>query len=159
MRRICNVPIGLFLLSFFSCKSHNTSAETSTDSLNGLSAVDRVPMYRATINPNPVAEYKEKVKNALNDWYFSVDLYETKKTFYYLINLQFEEVRGVDTLKLPNLGAVPRPQIQKGNDKYSCILGFLDGQNKFNEYKLVSVADGNIKLTTLKHYYGAVYTK
>lgn len=146
-------------LSIFACKSPNSNNEGLSDSSSVLSSIDGVPMYRTSLNPSAVADYKEKVKNGLNDWYFSVELYETKKTFYYLIRMQFEEVRGEDTLKLPNLGALPRPQIQKGNDKYSCVLGFLDGQNKFNEYKSVSIVDGNIKLTTLKHYYGAVYTK
>jgi hypothetical protein len=159
MRRIFIWVITLFVVSIFSCKSPTPNNGILSDTSSGLSAIDRVPMYRTTLNPIPVADYKEKVKNGLNDWYFSVEIYETKKTFYYLIRMQFEEVRGEDTLKLPNLGALPRPQIQKGNDKYSCVLGFLDGQNKFNQYKLVSVVDGNIKLTTLKHYYGAVYTK
>jgi len=160
MKRIFLIAILSLLIFIFSCHSNNQdSATANTDSSSMQSPLDKIPMYRTEIKTEPAAEYKEKVKNKLNDWYFSVKLYETQKTFYYLIKMQYEEVTGEDTLKLPNLGALPKPFIQKGNDKYSCVLGFMDVQNKFNEYKLVSVDNGNIKLTTLKHYYGAVYRK
>jgi hypothetical protein len=160
MKRVFLITILSSMIFIFSCHSNNQdSANANADSSSIQSPLDKIPMYRTEIKTEPVAEYKEKVKNKLNDWYFSVKLYETQKTFYYLIKMQYEEVTGEDTLKLPNLGAMPKPFIQKGNDKYSCVLGFMDSQNKFNEYKLVSADDGNIKLTTLKHYYGAVYTK
>jgi len=105
------------------------------------------------VNKQAVAEYREKVDNPMNDWSFSVQLFETPKTFHYLIKMQFEEVRGEDTLKLPDFGMEPKPEIHKGRDRYSCIIGFLDKENKFREYKEVSVKDGkDLKLTTLNHY-------
>jgi hypothetical protein len=158
MKKNLLIVIFSFSVFIFSCHSNNQNS-SSADSTIVQSPLDKVPMYRTEVKTEPVAEYKEKVNNKLNDWYFSVKLYETNKTFYYLLKMQYEEVTGEDTLKLPNLGYLPKVSIQKGNDKYSCVLGFMDAQNKFNEYKVVSIENGNIKLTVLKHYYGAVYRK
>ncbi len=151
-------PKIIITVFLFSCHSNNQPAIAETDSAN-QNPLNTVSPYRSDIKPDPIAEYSEKVNDNLNDWHFSVKLYETKKTFYYLIRMEYEELKAEDTLKLPNLGLMPKPAIEKGKDKYSCVLGFMDVQNKFNEYKLVHVEKGDIKLTTLKHYYGAVYTK
>jgi len=118
-----------------------------------------VPMYRTTVSAEPVAEYKEKTENPLNDWYFSVKLYETPKTFQYVMKLKYEEMEGDDTLNLPNVGTVPKPVIQKGADKYSCIVGFMDNHDQFREYKKVYVKDDQLKVTSLKHYSVATYVK
>ena len=118
-----------------------------------------IPEYRDSVSKRPVAEHREKVDNPLNDWYFSVKLYETPKTFHYLVKLKFEEVEGQDTLKLPNFGTLPKPVIEKGNDRYSCIIGFLDKEGKFREYKKVHVEANRLKLTTLKHYAVSSYEK
>jgi hypothetical protein len=53
-------------------------------------------------------------------------LFETEKTFRYLLKMQFEEIKGEDTLKLPNFGIDPKPELRKGKDKYSCVIGFID---------------------------------
>ena len=112
-----------------------------------------IPVFRKDIKKEAVAEYKEKVADPLNDWYFQVRLYETPKTFHYLLKLQFEELRGEDTLILPNFGTQPRPLLEKGKDKYSCLIGFMDKNDSFREYKLVSVSEGReMKLSTLHHY-------
>lgn len=111
-----------------------------------------IPEYRGSVNTKAVAQYSEKIDNPLNDWYFSVMLYETPKTFQYLIKLKYEEIRGEDTLKLPNFGISPKPVIQKGKEKYSCIIGFLDKNNQFREYKKVYVKGNHLKITALKHY-------
>jgi hypothetical protein len=69
------------------------------------------------------------------------------------MKLQFEEVTGYDTLRLPNFGNMPKPVIQKGKDKYSCIVGFMDSEQAFREYKLVHVENSSLlKVTTLKRY-------
>jgi hypothetical protein len=89
----------------------------------------------------------------LNNWYFSVGVYQTAKTFHFLLKLQFEELRGEDTLILPNFGIDPKPALEKGKDKYSCLVGFIDKNDSFRAYKMVSVIEGReIKLSTLHHY-------
>jgi hypothetical protein len=122
-----------------------------------INAAAGIPLYRDTINKEPVAEFRERTDNPLNDWYFSVRLYETRKTFYYLIKLEHEEIHGQDTLKLPNFGTMPKPVIQKGPEKYSCIIGFMDKENQFREYKKVYVIGNRLKITALKHYAVATY--
>ena len=118
-----------------------------------------IPEFRDVVKKEPVAQHQEKVDNPLNDWYFSVKLYETPKTFHFLVKLKFEEIEGEDTLKLPNFGTFPKPVIQKGKDKYSCIIGFMDKENQFREYKKVYVQANRLKITTLKHYAVATYAQ
>jgi len=151
----------LFFILLFSCHSNNQSNTLQTDSASNpvvINPASTIPEFRKVVKAEPVAEYKEKTDNPLNDWYFSVKLFETEKTFNYLMKLQFEEIAGEDTLRLPNLGIEPKPVIQKGKDKYSCIIGFMDNENKFREYKLVHVENNNhLKVTALKHYSVASY--
>jgi hypothetical protein len=135
------------------------AAKKSTPAIKTPPPAEKVPMYRTTVNAEPVAEYKEKTENPLNDWYFSVKLYETPKTFQYVMKLKYEELEGEDTLFLPNVGTVPKPVIQKGEDKYSCIVGFMDNHDQFREYKKVYVKSDQLKVTSLKHYSVATYYK
>jgi hypothetical protein len=118
---------------------------------------NKVPMYRDTVHTEPVAQFSERTENPLNDWYFSVRLYETKKTFHYLIRLQYEEIKGIDTLKLPNFGMPPNPIVKKGPEKYSCIIGFTDKEGAFREYKKIYVKGNHLKITAIKHYAVATY--
>ena len=135
------------------------AAKKSTPAIKTPPPAEKIPMYRTTVNAEPVAEYKERTENPLNDWYFSVKLYETPKTFQYVMKLKYEEMEGDDTLNLPNVGIVPKPVIQKGADKYSCIVGFMDNHDQFREYKKVYVKDDQLKVTSLKHYSVATYTR
>jgi hypothetical protein len=157
------IPVALFaipLLSvcLFSCQSpaagdsgHN-SGDSSNKTAAGVSGT-RNPEFRKIVKKEAVAIYREKTDDPLNDWYFTVELHETPKTLQYLLTMQFEEITGQDTLELPDFRIPPKPVLQKGKDRYSCIVGFLDNDDKFKEYKLVYVKDGNrLKLTTLKHY-------
>jgi hypothetical protein len=120
---------------------------------------DTIPRYRALVKKEPVDSYQEKTENPLNDWYFRVRIYETPNTFHYLLKLEYEEIRGQDTLRIPNFGIPPRPVIKKGKEKYSCIIGFLDKNNEFREYKKVFVKNNTLKVTTIKQYSVATYWK
>src|SRR5688572_15073455 len=110
-----------------------------------------VSLTRETIQKKPVVSYSERTDNPLNEWYFSVQLYETKNTFHYLIKMQFEEIRGTDTLRLPNFGTMPEPVIRKGKEQYSCIIGFMDKDKNFREYKKVYVKNNVMRITALRH--------
>lgn len=165
MKRMILPLAMVFSVLFFSCGNSpaGTSAgETSGSSgdssrQSGINPADKVPEFRDSIQSAPVAEYKVKTDNPLNDWYFKVQLFETHKTFNYLVKLQFEEVRGEDTLRLPNFGMDPQPVIHKGPEAYSCIVGFLDRDNRFREYKKIYVVGGALKEKTLKHYAVTTY--
>lgn len=147
---------GIIVICLLSCGQGNEKAsdKTGTDSDSAVSALrpENIPPDRDSVSEEPVAEYRVKTENPLNDWYFQVRLYETPKTFNYLIKLQFEEIRGQDTLRLPNFGTLPKPVIQKGPEQYSCIIGFMDKDNKFREYKKVYVTENRLRIVALKHY-------
>lgn len=136
----------------FSCQQAEKPANNSADSIPPPDPLHAIPATRKEVRKKPVAEYAEKTENPLNNWYFRVQLYETERTFYYLLKLEYEEIRGQDTLKIPNFGIHPEPVIQKGPDEFSCIIGFLDKEKKFREYKKVYVKNNALKVTTLKGY-------
>jgi len=129
------------------CHSGTATGENVRSSSAGVQET------RKQVRTEPVASCEEKVDDPLNNWFVSVRLYETTKTFEYRMKMQFEEVKGEDTVTFPNLGFEPRPAIQKGKDPLSCIVGFMDGDNKFREYKLIYVQDRKLlKTVTLHHY-------
>ncbi|HTE28291.1 hypothetical protein [Flavitalea sp.] len=153
------IPIAFCSITFISCGDSSTNKPVSgKDSASGIRSVaDMIPEDRAAIKKEPVAIYIEKVKNPLNDWRFQVQLFETQKTFRFLMKLEYEEMRETDTLKIPNLGFEPKLKIIKGKEPYSCIIGFIDNKNEFREYKKVIATNNRLRVVTLKHY--AVYLK
>lgn len=109
------------------------------------------PETRSHIKKEAVAEYREKSKHGE----FVVRLYQTSKTMYYRIDVDFEGLPGSDTVHLPDLGIEPRPALQKGDSARTCLVGFLDNDNHFREVKGVFVTPkGNqFKITTLRHWH------
>jgi hypothetical protein len=146
------------MLTFSACHSATTGeADTTYTSMakrRDLPTFTRNPEFRAHINKEPVAEYKVRTDNPLNDMYFSVRLYETPMTMKYLAKVDFEGLAGEDTIKLPDIGLPPHPVLQKGPERYSCIIGLQDNNKAFRELKKVYVTDKEkeLKITTLKHY-------
>lgn len=153
------------LLLFFSllimCSScgseNNTTAENTTKDSVVVVKKETVPEIRENVNTKPVASFSKKVPDELNDWKFSVNIYETRETFHYLMKMQYMELRAEDTLKIPNFGITPKIEIKAGKDPYSCIIGFLDKQNVFKEYKLVTAKDGNLSVKILHRYAAVAY--
>lgn len=162
-------PIALTLklaicsLIFFSCqpassdKQASHSGEDSKAEIIKINPQDTIPKTRKEVSSKPVAVFEEKTENPLNDWYFRVKIYETPKTFRYVMKMQYEEINGTDTLKLPNQGIWPTVQIRKGEEKYSCIVGFLDKDGQFREYKKVYVKENVLKVKVLKSYVAYTY--
>ena len=137
------------VLSYMLCSCHSIAG----DPQGPETGLESIPEIRQTPKKESVAAYAEKVDDPINDWQFSVKLFETGKTFKYRVEMQYEEVLGADTIRLPDFGAQPQPELRKGSEKYSCVIGFLDNGNHFREYKLVSVTNGkNLSITTLKHF-------
>ena len=108
---------------------------------------------RSKTKKEPVAEYREPTGHPHGN--FVVKLYETSKTMHYRIEVDYEGLPGDDTVRVPDLGTVPRPALRKGSTPLSCIVGFLDNDNLFRELKLVYVTPkGNqFKITTLRHWH------
>jgi len=146
------IILWVFTTLIFSCSEKAGPDKDIDKDSTSFSLGKEIPETRDSVKTEPVAFFRERTENPLNEWYFSVKLYETKKTFHYLIKLQFEEIIGTDTLRLPNFAITPKPVILKGNEKYSCIIGFLDKDGKFREYKKVYVKNNSLKITALRHY-------
>ena len=107
---------------------------------------------RETINPEPVKTYQEIVKSEETTDTFNVALYETKYTFKYLIKINFKGIEATDSLRIPNLGYEPTPEIKQGKVRPSCIIGFLDDKKQFMEGNEVVFEDNKLKFHTLKTY-------
>ena len=146
----------IFLLMAAACR------ETASPDLPAAAApivihTDTVPALRQTVNSKPVAAYSEPLSDSLNNWTFAVSVYETKKTFQYLLRIQAKEVRVTDSIRFPDFGITPKPVIKKGKNAQSCIIGFLDKKNEFREYRLVSFVNDQLHIKTIKSYYVASY--
>jgi hypothetical protein len=136
-----------------SCNNNQNGSRSNNQQGSGTAVTDT----RNEINPKPVASFFKPVADSLNNWHFSVDVYETKETFRYLMKLEYMELRETDTLKIPNIGIEPKIEIHQGKDNYSCIVGFFDRDKNFKEYKLVSAEDDKLKVIVLHHYGVAAY--
>lgn len=159
LRTVPVILLSLISLSFSACNSSTSGKPAGeSDSLIQKAAsefdVRRAPEDRKAPKKEAIAEYKEKMKGGLNDEEFAVHLFETGKTYYYRVKMQAGTLTGEDTVKLPDLGTEPRPVLQKGKDRYSCILGFMDNDDSLREYKLVYVkGEGDaLSIKTLKRY-------
>ncbi|HXB91272.1 MAG TPA: hypothetical protein VNU72_03240 [Puia sp.] len=110
------------------------------------------PEFRTGIKKEAVAEYREKTGHPGGD--FIVRLFQTSKTMYFRAEVEFEGLPGKDTIRLPDLGTEPHPVLQKGETKYSCIIGFLDNDHHFREVKgvIVSPKENQFRITTLRHW-------
>jgi hypothetical protein len=149
------VIIFLLAMIFASCNNGNTPK--NNDSNKTVVTNDTIPTIRRDVSPNPVASFSKPIPNSLNNWHFAVNVYETKETFRYLVQLEYMELKETDTLKIPNIGIQPKVEIRPGKEDYSCIIGFFDRENNFKEYKLVTAKDNDLKVTVLHHYGVATY--
>ena len=111
-----------------------------------------VKKEREAINPAPVKTYQEIVKSEETTDTFNVSLYETKYTFKYLIKISYKGIEVSDSLRIPDLGYEPSPEIKQGKTRPSCIIGFLDDKQQFMEGNEVVFQDNLLKFHTLKSY-------
>jgi hypothetical protein len=137
-----------------SSASQPTDTDTPLAKRKDLPMFKRNPELRTQVKKEPVAEYKIRTDDKLNEQYFSVRLYETTATMKYLAKIDYEGLPAEDTITLPDIGIIPQPVLQKGSEKYSCIVGLLDNDKAFRELKKIYVTDQGkeLKITTLKHY-------
>ena len=133
---------------FLSCNN-----QESAEKVISIISNDTIPELRTVVSSKPVANFTKNAGDALNkDWAFTVRVYETSKTFRFVMKIKFEELEAADTLIIPDLHIQPMVELQPGKEKFSCIVGFKDKEQKFREYKKVSVENNQLKITTLKHY-------
>jgi hypothetical protein len=148
----------LLLLALLCCNKPEKNSENTTNGDEPERAInDTIPLTREKVENSPVASYSEKVKDELNDWRLAVDIYETKETFKFLMKIEYMVQEAEDTLTIPNFGIMPKVEVRKGPEKESCIVGFLDKQGEFKEYKLIALKEKQLKISTLKYYARARY--
>ena len=147
----------LFFLLLIFCSCNNSSSNSPGTDSSSISTTSTIAAERETVKPQPVATYDYAIPGDLNKWHFNVTLHETKQRFNYLLNMQYQEMNGQDTIRFPNFGFEPEPHIKKGSNDLECIIGFLDKEKKFRDYIKVFVDNDQLRVKTLKQY--AVYEK
>jgi hypothetical protein len=105
-----------------------------------------------------VDQIKERItEDNLNEKYFSVVVVATEnsKTGSYLLKLEQGFNKNETIIDLPKWtgGATLKPVLQKGTEKYSCIIGFDTGDGQFHEFYQVKAEGGNLKLKQTTGYY------
>jgi hypothetical protein len=135
------------------------AAQTNTEPKDSTVVIshDTIPEIRTMVKPNVESIYSEKIPDELNDWKFAVSLYETKRTFHYIVQIQAKEVRITDSVNIPNFGIMPRPEVRKGKEPLTCIIGFLDKKGAFKEYRKVSFQNDRLHISTINNYAVAAY--
>jgi hypothetical protein len=111
-----------------------------------------IPEIRENVNKAPVASYVIPMGDPKLDRKFGVQIFETPFTFKYLLMMFHDGTEQQDTLYIPDIGVSPVIQIKPGRDTLSCIIGFLDKEKIFREYKMLSANNDQLRLTTLKKY-------
>ena len=111
-----------------------------------------IPEKRENVNKDPVASYVIPMGDPKLDKKFGVQIFETPFTFKYLLIMFHDGTEQQDTLYIPNIGISPVIQIKPGNDTLSCVIGFLDKEKVFREYKMLTGTNDQLRLTTLKKY-------
>jgi len=107
---------------------------------------------RENVNKDPVASYVIPMGDPKLDRKFGVQIFETPFTFKYLLMMFHDGTEQQDTLYIPNIGISPVIQIKPGNDTLSCVIGFLDKEKVFREYKILTGTNDQLRLKTLKKY-------
>jgi hypothetical protein len=146
----------IFVLLIHSCAG-NDKQKSKTESSSTYITNDTIPEVRKQVSKSPVASYMIPINNPILKRYFGVKVYETPLTFQFLLKMQYEGMIETDTLKIPNFGTWPIVQVKKGPGKLSCIIGFLDKDKKFREYKMLTAKGDKLKLKVLKSYSVGAY--
>ena len=132
----------------------NTSSVAPADKDSVILNYATIPSERKSVNPNAVKTYRETGKNADE---LLVSIFETKERFHYRVKIDYNGLKGEDTLRVPNFGIEPDIEIVKGDKRPSCIIGFFDKDKKFRESKLIYFENNKLKIHVLKRYAVATY--
>ena len=146
------VLILLIGLGLAGCGSETSDSDHVATHTTTVVTNDTIPQLRPTISKKPVASYIVQVNDPKLERTFGIRIYETKFTFRYLMRMHYEAVEDTDTLDVPNFGRWPVVEVRRGKDAQSCIIGFLDTENRFREYKKLSAKGNKMKLIVLKRY-------
>ncbi|MNS34321.1 hypothetical protein D3C72_664450 [compost metagenome] len=114
---------------------------------------EKLSLERKEVSKEPIAVFEKKYKDDLNDFRFSVRIYETPKTLWYRMAIEDRRLAVNDTVVFPNLGVEIKPVLKKGKKEMSCLLGFLDQQGNFMGYKEISSGAKGLTIKQTHTYY------
>ncbi len=140
-----------------SCSDKNSLHEQKGGGETQFVSNDTIPEIRKQVTDKPVASYLIPSKDKDLDYKFGVKVFETPKTFQYLLEMHYDGMKVKDTLKLPNFGTWPVVEVRPTKEKLTCIIGFLDKNKNFKEYKMLTATDDKLRLKVLKSYYVGSY--
>ena len=145
----------ILLFGLISCTEQPKPATTTTDPV--VIKADSISEIRTEIKKAPIASFSQAVPDELNDWKFSVDIYETERRFHYTVRMQYKELRVRDSVNIPNLGIEPTVQIQKDATPFSCTIGFLDKKGNFKPLTRANIKGDQLKFKTIASYAVGTY--
>ncbi len=137
------------------CGNGQASKENGVSQKNGRVRVivnDTIPMERTEISKQAVAGYTAKVPDPLNDFVFSVRLFETPLRFRYRADIRYKMMTIKDSVDIPNFGHQPRVDIRRHEGELSCMIGFYDENGVFKDLKKVEVRSDQVKIVQVKRY-------
>ena len=144
-----------FLLIIFiaaACSNKNELQEEEATKETEFVTNDTIPEVRREVKKEPVATYLVPSKDKYLDYKFGVKVFETPKTFHYLLEMNYDGMEVKDTLKVPNFGKWPVIEVKPTKEKLTCIIGFLDKDKNFKEYKMLTAVGDKLKLKVLHRY-------
>jgi hypothetical protein len=130
----------------------NQTQKKEDASENRVVVNDTIPVERTNVNPQPVATYSVPVPDALNQFKFTIKLYETPLRFRYRVAVTYKMLDVKDSIDIPNFGYQPKVDVQKYANDLSCMIGFYDAEGTFMELKKVEVVDNQLKIRQVKRY-------
>lgn len=142
---------------FTACNDKNELHEEKGSQETEFVTNDTIPEMRREVNKKPVASYLVPSQDKYLDHKFGVEVFETEKTFQYLLKMNYDGMKVKDTLKVPNFGTWPVIEVKPTKDKLTCIIGFLDKDKAFKEYKMLTAKGDKLKLKVLHRYYVGSY--
>ena len=142
----------LISIAFASCQGEQKKL-IAPDNQN-----DQIPGHRVMVSKKPIAVFDQKYfttnpNSDLNDWRFSIKLYETSRMFWYKMVVVDRELEIKDTIVFPDLGMGIKPALKKGSEPNSCLVGFLDKADQFLEYKKVVSGNKGLTIKQTRSYY------
>lgn len=147
----------ILITALAACGQQQDKHPAADSSKPGVISNDTIPETRTTVKNEPVAGFSQPIKDELNNWKFSVQVYETRRTFHYSLRVQYKELRISDSLTIPNFGTMPKVELRKGPEPYSCIIGFIDKKGDFREYRKAFInSNDQLRIKTIHSYYVGV---
>ncbi|GHB54707.1 hypothetical protein [Persicitalea jodogahamensis] len=140
----------LFLLAF--AAGCNQTQKKTESSEKRVVVNDTIPSERTNVDPKPVATYSKSVPDALNQFKFTVKLYETPLRFRYRVAVTYKMLEVKDSVDIPNFGYQPKVDVRRYENDLSAMIGFYDAKGTFMDLKKVEVVGNQLKMRQVKRY-------